>query len=334
MSGKQASVVLVGVTLCVMAMIAGTGDRTDAARIPQPPGFPPRVYHGTVDANDTALASLGAVLFEDPILSVDSTISCETCHQPFAAFAHVDHAVSHGVEGRIGRRNVPALQNLAWQTSFMWDGSIVNLDMQSLSPITGHDEMAENLDHLVRKLAAHPTYPGMFRRAFGTDSVSVPRLLRALGRFVAGLVSANSRYDRAMAGTDTLATNELHGLQVFRKHCAACHTEPLFTNNDFASNGLMPDRVSPDSGRFNVTHENRDLFRFRVPTLRNIARTFPYMHDGRFKKLRDVLAHYASPQMHDQHADPRVQAIGLLSDIERKDIIAFLLTLTDDGRSR
>ena len=332
--GRVMTILLCGLALCVVAMIAHSIDGVGIMGIPQPPGFPPRVYQSTVDANDTALAILGAALFEDPILSVDSTISCETCHQPFAAFAHVDHAVSHGVEGRIGRRNVPALQNLAWQTSFMWDGSIVNLDMQSLSPITGHDEMAENLDHLVRKLAAHPAYPGMFRRAFGTDSVSVPRLLRALGRFVAGLVSANSRYDRAMAGTDTLATNEQHGLQLFRKHCAACHTEPLFTNNAFASNGLLPDPVSPDSGRIIVTREDSDLFRFRVPTLRNISRTYPYMHDGRFKKLRDVLAHYASPQMQAQHADPRVQAIGPLSDIERKDIIAFLLTLTDEARSR
>lgn len=334
MSGKVASSVVVGIALCVVAVIAGTGDRPDAAAIPQPAGFPPRVYRGAADANDAALVRLGAALFADPILSVDSTVSCETCHQPFAAFAHVDHAVSHGVEGRIGRRNVPALQNLSWQTSFMWDGSIVNLDMQSLSPITGHDEMSENLDTLVRKLGAHAAYPAMFRTAFGTDTVTVPRLLRALGRFVAGLVSATSRYDRAMAGTDTLADHEQNGLRLFRRHCATCHAEPLFTTNDFASNGLPANADAPDSGRIAVTHKEEDRFRFRVPSLRNIARSYPYMHDGRFKKLRDVLAHYASPHMLADHADPRVRAIGPLSDVERKDIMAFLLTLTDDVRSR
>ena len=338
MSGKVANSVVVGIALCVVAVIAGTGDRPDdrpdAAAIPQPAGFPPRAYRGAADANDAALVRLGAALFADPILSVDSTVSCETCHQPFAAFAHVDHAVSHGVEGRIGRRNVPALQNLAWQTSFMWDGSIVNLDMQSLSPITGHDELSENLDTLVRKLGAHAAYPAMFRTAFGTDTVTVPRLLRALGRFVAGLVSATSRYDRVMAGTDTLADHEQNGLRLFRRHCATCHAEPLFTTDDFASNGLPANADAPDSGRIAVTHKEEDRFRFRVPSLRNISRTYPYMHDGRFKKLRDVLAHYASPQKQADHVDPRVRAIGPLSDVERKDIMAFLLTLTDDVRSR
>ncbi|MBU3740776.1 MAG: c-type cytochrome [Candidatus Kapabacteria bacterium] len=297
--------------------------------IPQPPGFPAPVYRITSGTNNAALAALGERLFEDPILSADSTISCETCHQPFAAFAHVDHALSHGVEGRIGRRNVPSLQNLAWQTSFMWDGAIANLDMQSLSPITGHDEMASNLDTLIHKLSTNAAYPRLFREAFGTDTITVPRVLRAVGRFVAGFVSANARYDRYIAGKDTLAENELRGLQLFRAHCASCHAEPLFTNNGFASNGLRPNAALPDSGRYLVTHNQQDLFRFRVPTLRNITRTHPYMHDGRFKKLRDVLAHYASPQALDGHADASVRSIGPLSDVDRKDIIAFLMTLED-----
>lgn len=311
-----------------VAMTQQDVTRTDAG-IPRPHGFPAPVYRGTPGANDAALAALGERLFKDPILSADSTVSCETCHQPFAAFAHVDHALSHGVEGRIGKRNVPSLQNLAWQTSFMWDGAIADLDMQSLSPITGHDEMASNLDSLVRTLSNHPAYPKLFLAAFATDTVTVPRVLRALGRFVAGLVSAHSRYDRYMDGSDTLAANELRGLQLFRAHCATCHAEPLFTNNGFASNGLRPSEVLPDSGRYLVTHNEQDIFRFRVPTLRNITRTQPYMHDGRFKKLRDVLAHYATPQGLHGHADAAVRSIGPLSDADRKDIIAFLLTLED-----
>lgn len=308
-------------------VVARRADDHDSARIPQPPGFPARVYRGGPCISDSAVEALGAMLFEDPILSVDSSTSCESCHQPFAAFAHIDHALSHGVEGRIGRRNVPALQNHAWQTSFMWDGSIANLDMQSLSPITGHEEMSENLDHLLQKLNTHPTYPQRFAVAFGSDTITIPRVLRALGRFVAGLVSSNSRYDRAMRGEDTLTENEQRGLRHFRRHCASCHTEPLFTNNGFASNGLQPNPAFPDSGRILVTHDAQDLFRFRVPSLRNIMRTHPYMHDGRFKRLRDVLAHYSNTAALPDHTDPRVRAIGPLTDVERKDIIAFLMTL-------
>ena len=272
------------------------------------------------------------MLFEDPILSVDSSTSCESCHQPFAAFSHIDHALSHGVEGRIGRRNVPSLQNLAWQKSFMWDGSIANLDMQSLSPLTGHEEMSNNLDTILSRVRTSPSYVSMMRSSFGSDTVTIPRVLRALGRFVAGIVSANSRYDRYMAGTDTLADNEQRGLQLFRHHCASCHTEPLFTNGDVASNGLPASTTEPDSGRYIVTHNTDDLFRFKVPTLRNITLTHPYMHDGRFKRLRDVLAHYATPSAHAPHTDPRIRAIGPLNDAERKDIIAFLMTLESGDR--
>ncbi|MFM8772198.1 MAG: cytochrome-c peroxidase [Candidatus Kapaibacterium sp.] len=325
-SGKGLTLSLIVIAAVVYARTHGDAD---TARIPQPVGFPERVYRGGPCASDSAVAALGALLFEDPVLSVDSSTSCESCHQPFAAFSHIDHALSHGVEGRIGRRNVPSLQNLAWQTSFMWDGSIANLDMQSLSPITGHEEMSENLDHLLAKLTSHPAYPARFGAAFGSDSITIPRVLRALGRFVAGLVTANSRYDRAMQGKDTLADNEQRGLQLFRRHCATCHKEPLFTSNDFASNGLQPSPTEPDSGRIRITHDAQDLYRFKIPSLRNITRSHPYMHDGRFKRLRDVLAHYANPATLPDHTDPRVRAIGPLTDVERKDIIAFLITLED-----
>ncbi len=319
--------------LCILGIgLAAERRADDAPRIPQPAGFPPRVYEGTRGANDSALNMLGRALFNDPTLSLDSSTSCETCHQSFAAFAHIDHAVSHGVQGRIGRRNVPSLQNLAWQTSFMWDGAITNLDMQSLSPLTGHEEMSNDLDTILARVASSAEYLSMMRAAYGSDSVSIPRVLRALGRFVAGLVSADSRYDRYMAGTDTLADNEQRGLALFRRHCASCHTEPLFTNGDFASNGLAPSTITPDSGRYEVSRVRDDLFRFKVPTLRNITRTHPYMHDGRFKRLRDVLAHYANPASLSDHTDPRVSSIGPLTDTERKDIIAFLMTLESGYR--
>lgn len=291
--------------------------------------FPLPDYELPTSADDSSLRELGRYLFYDPILSIDSSTSCATCHQQFSAFSHIDHALSHGVAGRIGKRNVPALQNLAWQTSYMWDGAIENLDMQSISPITGHEELGESLPNILRKVRSSAFYGKLFVHAYGSDTVSIPRILTALGRFCASLVSANSRYDRYIAGTDTFSMQERRGLEVFRTRCASCHTEPLFTNNQFASNGLPIDSALQDIGRSKVSRDDTDYYKFRVPSLRNIAVTHPYMHDGRFKRLREVVAFYSSPGMHSIYADPRMHAIGLLRDDERKDIIAFLLTLTD-----
>jgi cytochrome c peroxidase len=136
-------------------------------------------------------------------------------------------------------------------------------------------------------------------------------------------------YDRYVRGRDTLSGQEQRGLDLFRSRCASCHTEPLFTNNQFASNGLPVDTALNDLGRSKVTRIDADAFTFRVPSLRNIAVTHPYMHDGRYKRLREVLAFYGSPEQHANYADPRIRAIGVLRDDERKDMIAFLFTLTD-----
>ncbi|MFN5378786.1 MAG: cytochrome-c peroxidase [Ignavibacteria bacterium] len=294
-----------------------------------PTGFPRPDYELPTSASDSSLRELGRHLFYDPILSVDSSTSCATCHQQFSAFSHIDHALSHGVMGRIGKRNVPALQNLAWQTTYMWDGAIENLDMQSISPITGHEELGETLPNILRKVRTSGLYDSLFNKAYGSDTVSIPKILTALGRFSASLVSANSRYDRFIAGLDSFSLQEKRGLDVFRARCATCHTEPLFSSNQLVSNGLPVDTALMDIGRSKVSRLEADSFRFRVPSLRNVAVTHPYMHDGRYKRLREVVTYYASPELHERHADPRIRAIGILRDEERKDIIAFLLTLTD-----
>lgn len=318
-----ARVVFIAAVISICAAALGVSfDQTTTS-------FPKADYELPESANDSALRELGRHLFYDPSLSVDSSTSCGTCHQQFSAFAHIDHALSHGVLGRIGKRNVPALQNLAWQTSYMWDGAIENLDMQSISPITGHEEMGETLPGVLKKIRAGSPYASHFRAAYGSDTITIPRILTALGRFCASLVSANSRYDRYMHGTDTFSIQEIHGLELFRSRCVSCHTEPLFTNNQFASNGLPVDTALNDLGRSKVTRIDADAFTFRVPSLRNIAVTHPYMHDGRFKRLREVLSFYGTPELHAEHADVRMRSIGVLRDDERKDIIAFLLTLTD-----
>ena len=275
------------------------------------------------------LREFGRYLFYDPELSVDSSTSCATCHQQFAAFAHVDHAVSHGVYGRIGTRNVPALQNLHQQTSFMWDGAFENLAMQSVNPLTGHAEMGSSLPEVLRRVAASPRYQQFAAALYADKKITIPRILDALAAFTGSITSTSSRYDAMRDGKIVFAEHEQRGLALFRKLCASCHTEPTFMSNAYTSNGLPLDTVMPDVGRYRVTQQEEDRYRFRVPSLRNVAITYPYMHDGRFRRLRDVLEHYGTPSMHAAYADERIAQIGMLHDSQRKDIIAFLLTLTD-----
>ncbi len=291
--------------------------------------FPNPIYRIPPSANDSALVELGRTLFYDPLLSADSTTSCGSCHQQFAAFAHVDHALSHGVFGRVGTRNVPSLQNLAWQPSFMWDGAIMHLDMQSISPLTSANEMGTTFPNILSVLRSNEIYFTQFYNAFGDSVITAPRLLTALGRFCATFVSNSSRYDRHRAGAETFNDQETRGLLLVRTYCGTCHAEPLFTDHSFRSNGLPMDSALQDSGRIRVTFAEQDRLRFKVPSLRNIAVTHPYMHDGRFKRLRDVLDFYASPQRRASHSDPLVKSIDTLTSEDRKDIIAFLLTLTD-----
>lgn len=306
------SILLVGVILVVL-VARSTHVLTDDS---------PAMSHDT-------LREFGRYLFYDPTLSVDSSTSCGTCHQQFAAFAHIDHAVSHGVLGRIGTRHVPALQNLQQQTSFMWDGAFANLAMQSVNPLTGHAEMGSTLPDVLARVAAHPRYQQYAAHLYADKQITIPRILEALAAFTGSIVSRSSRYDAMRDGKLVFNDNEQRGLDLFRAKCASCHTEPNFMGNDFASNGLPLDTIMPDEGRYRVTQRDEDRYRFRVPSLRNVAITFPYMHDGRYRRLRDVLEFYASPQTRASHADPRVAAIDTLNDAQRKDIIAFLLTLTD-----
>lgn len=286
-------------------------------------------WYPTDDAG--AMRTLGRALFYDPILSVDSSVSCGTCHQQFAAFAHVDHALSHGVMGRVGRRNVPPLQNMADREAYMWDGAIEQLDMQALSPLTGHEEMGERLDRVVEKLRAHSWYAAWMQRAYGSTEVTVPRVLRALGAFVRSLESRRSRYDLAMRGLGTLDEYEQRGEQLFVTYCTACHGGPDFTDDSYTSNGLPVDTMLQDVGRARVTHDASDTYHFRVPSLRNVERTSPYMHDGRFKRLKDVVLFYATPSMRAEHADARMRDMPAFDERQRKDLLAFLQTLTDES---
>ncbi len=298
-----------GVALIADALLLA---RTPTLRIP--PGWPQPAYDFRDNPISRAGFALGRRLFHDPALSRDGSISCASCHQQFAAFAHYDHPVSHGIGSRNGTRNAPGLFNLAWLPTLMWDGAAHHLEVQALAPIANPVEMDQDLPGLLARLRADPDYRQAFAAAFGKPGIDSQRLLRALAQFTGSLVSANSRYDRYLNGDQqALSPLEQQGLDRFRALCNGCHVEPLLSDFQFRSNGLTPS--GRDAGRATVTGREQDRDQFRTPSLRNIGLTPPYMHDGRFDTLEQVLDHYR-------------ERLQFGSD-ERRALLAFLRSLDD-----
>lgn len=324
---------LLGCTLCVFNSFVDDNPyfritpRDVELNIPK--GFPKPLYTFKNNKLSVDVFSLGRRLFYDPILSQDSTISCASCHQRIAAFGHIDHPLSHGINGLIGKRNVSALQNLIWKDTYMWDGGVNSLETQPINPITNAVEMNETLPHVLAKLKASPKYVALFRKAYGDSLITSERLLKALTQFTGLMISADSRYDRFIAGKDTFSAAEKNGLVIFKTKCANCHAGALFTDNSYRNNGIQPDTALKDEGRFVITGLQQDLNLFKVPTLRNVERTYPYMHDGRFRSLKQVMDHYANAEKYDRGVDKSMYKIGKLSEKEKMDVIAFLKTLTD-----
>jgi cytochrome c peroxidase len=248
---------------------------------------------------------------------------------PFTAFTHVDHALSHGIYDSIGTRNSPALMNLAWSNSLMWDGAANHLDMQALAPIESPVEMGENFAHVIEKLKLDDKYVKLFNEAYGDDEITGERFLKALAAFELTLISANSKYDKVQRGDEVFTEQEQKGLLIFNTHCNNCHTAPLFTNNTFQNNGLPLDSTLMDYGRGVITGKPKDNRKFKVPTLRNIEFSFPYMHDGRFTSLYQVLNHYNSGIEFTETLHKDLKGGVKLSDDEKVDLVAFLLTLSD-----
>jgi cytochrome c peroxidase len=294
-----------------------------------PKNWPAPVYEFERNQLTKEKILLGRVLFYDPILSKDSTISCNSCHSPFSAFTHVDHALSHGIHDSIGTRNSPALMNLAWQKTFMWDGAINNLDMQSLAPISHRAEMGSSIHAVVIKLIRNKLYKKLFYNAFKDSIATGEHTLKAIAQFMLTIVSSNSKYDKVMNNEDKFTVQEQNGYQIFKKNCASCHTEPLFTNGSFTNNGIGLDTILNDMGRMIVTQSKEDAYKFKVPTLRNIEFSHPYMHDGRFKKLNEVLNHYANGIKKSETLDAKLQNGIVLTSNQKVDLTAFLLTLSD-----
>jgi cytochrome c peroxidase len=287
--------------------------------------------------------NLGKHLFENPLLSRDGKHSCGSCHDSGHAFSDA-RRFSLGVEDKTGTRNAMPLFNLAWKSSFFWDGRAPSLRAQALAPIQDHLEMDESLTNLVAKLRRVPAYSNLFSQAFGTPEITSEKIGLALENFVLTLTSFDSKFDRAMSGRGELSELEKQGFELFFTEfdprmerrgadCFHCHGGALFADQQFHNNGLDGSHEL-DPGRFKVTTNRFDLGKFSTPSLRNVALTAPYMHDGRFQTLEEVVEHYSSGVKRSETLDPNLAKHPLeglrLSEHDKAALVAFLKTLTDE----
>ncbi|MGB0375727.1 MAG: cytochrome-c peroxidase [Flavobacteriaceae bacterium] len=283
--------------------------------------------------------ALGKRLFFDPILSGNRQLACANCHMPEHGFSD-RRAVSLGIAGVPGTRNSMPLFNLAWNynSRFAWDGKEIHLEGQAFEPVTNPIEMHADWNQIADRLQNHPEYPSLFEAAFGDHPIDSVVVVKVIAQFERTLISADSKFDRYLRGNATLSPNEQNGLAVFmdeeRGDCFHCHgnpNNPLWTDNDFHNNAL--DQEFSDLGLGRVTGDPNDNGKFRTPSLRNLSFTAPYMHDGRFRTLREVIDHYSEGLQYSATVDPLMKNVAQggvhLSPADKQDLIAFLRTLDD-----
>jgi cytochrome c peroxidase len=300
-----------------------------------PSNFPPLAYNLSNNPLTEKGFELGKKLFYDGRLASDGIVSCGFCHIQEDAFTHHGHSVSHGVGDAIGTRNTPPIQNLAYQTAFMWDGATTHLDLQPIIPFTSPIEMNGDFTAAINMMKNDAEYQKLYKQAFADGLINSENMLKALGQFMVMATSSNSRFDkyRRNESGGTLSQDELDGYAIFNQKCASCHATDIFTDNSYRNNGLPINPAVNDIGRYRVTELEQDRYKFKVPSLRNIEKTAPYMHDGRFYTLDAVLNHYSSGVVNTQNLDPSLNngTLGIpLTASEKSKLIAFLFTLTDN----
>ncbi|MEO2059732.1 MAG: cytochrome c peroxidase [Mesonia sp.] len=308
----------------------------DTLSIEIPDYFPEVTYNFEANPPTEKGFELGKKLFYDGKLSSDGVVSCGFCHIQDFSFTHHTHIVSHGVNGALGTRNAQPLQNMIFMNEFTWDGAAESLDAQPIIPITTEVEMNESFSNIIDKLQTDKEYPQLFAEAFENGEVNTDNMLKAISQFLVMMVSADSKYDKILKNEGSQFTAEEEtGKVLFDQKCATCHAGVLFTDQSYRNNGLPIDPEYDDEGRSRVTGLQADKYKFKVPSLRNIQITYPYMHDGRFQTLAQVLDHYDSGMVVTENLDPVFQQnenLGIsLTEDEKQKIIAFLETLTDDN---
>lgn len=324
---------IVGVIILSFGLLACTKEVIDQfTGFRKPDHFPQPVYNIAGNPVTKEGFELGRKLFYEPRLSRDNSISCGSCHIQSAAFTQHGHDVSHGIDDRLGRRNSPPIMNLAWMSGFMWDGGVFDLDLQPIVPITAHEEMDETIPNILNKLRAQPGYPDLYLQAFGTKEITTANTMKALSQFMIMCISSESKYDSVMRGQSKFSVEEEQGYVLFRQHCNSCHTEPLFTDHSFRNNGIAIG-LNDDAGRSEITLNPLDRYKFKVPSLRNLQFTAPYMHDGRFYTLPAVLEHYSEQVQNTANLDPLLQQSGRLgislTNNDKTKLLSFLRTLND-----
>lgn len=294
-----------------------------------PAHFPATDYYASTPIYKEGF-ELGRRLFYDTRLSKDGTVSCGSCHEQVAAFGTFNHDLSHGVNGEHGIRNAMSLFNLAWQTNFGWDGKHKSLEAVYTAHINSPVEFGENITSIINKLKTDRRYPQQFAKMFGTTEINQQRIYAALTQFISAFISANTKYDSVKQGLASFTVSEQTGYAVFLSKCNSCHTEPLFTNNSYRNIGL-PVTALNDFGRIRVTNKNSDSLKFRVPSLRNLFKSYPFMHDGRFVAFSQVFDHYQTGVQQSTTLDPLISSGISISTNERNALVDFFRTLTDNS---
>lgn len=294
-----------------------------------PDGFPQPHYKFEGNTLTKEGFELGRKLFYDGRLSLDGNFPCASCHHQIAAFGTYDHNLSHGYNNSHTLRNAPVLSNLAWQKELHHDGAFNSIESQPISHITSPIEMAETMEHVITKLQSDAKYKTMFLAAFGDENINSQKMLKALAQFTGSMVSADSKYDRMKKGLATFNQYEQRGYILFQAKCTGCHAEPLFTDFSYRNIGLPIDPFLQDFGRMRITNNRNDSLKFKVPTLRNVNVSYPYMHDGRFVSLQQCVNHYRTGIQQSSTLDPSLTSGIPFTNAEVIDIVEFLRTLTD-----
>jgi cytochrome c peroxidase len=318
--------------LCIVARVDGGRADDSAPPLPVavPIGLSPLVLVPWDNPLTADRATLGRRLFFDKRLSRDGRMACASCHQPQHAFAD-RRPIAIGIGGRSGRRNVPSLLNRAYARVLFWDGRMTALEEQALAPLTSPAELGSTIEEIIHRLTGDSSYVASFERAFGDASITGARVAQALASFERTLLSGDAAVDRYETGRrkDALSPAAARGLGLFRgkARCHICHDGALFSDGRFHNTGVSWERLPIDRGRFEVTGAEADRGAFRTPSLRDVARTAPYMHDGSFRTLPDVVAFYDRGVNRNPNLDGVIQPLRLTA-AERRDLVAFLDALT------
>lgn len=335
---KVGSLLFVG--LIILALACSRKDHIDTPSIANPEiqlniplGFPALNKWVAQNKPTKYGVELGRKLFEDKKLSGNNTVSCSSCHNPTHAFTD-NHPQAIGIYQRVGLRNTPPIQNMAFMKFYNWDGNIRQLEKQPLVPIITHEEMNSSIVEAINKIKNEADYKLLFKKAFGDSDITPDRMYRSIAQYEYTLISANSKYDKVQRNEgEAFSIIEASGYQIFKMKCASCHKGELFTDQSFRNVGFPLNPSTEEAGRARVTGIPEDYMRFRVPSLRNIAYTAPYGSFGQFPTLQAVLDYFDKGVLQSGNLDPILKEKGNripMSQMEKKQLIAFLHTLSDD----